>query len=313
MFILQIGSFGIPTEPLTTPIQPAYAIPPCPAGTSFNPATNQCEAPPCPAGSSYNPATNVCEAPPFCSTGTFNPSTDQCEFEEPVICLDGTFNPSTDQCESEVLFCLSGVTTYNPSTDQCEFEEPAICLPNLTLNPSTDQCEAPPFCSTGTFNPSTDQCKNFVPATCPADTLLNGTTDLCEAPPTCPAGTVFDGASDLCLYQIVTIDIKPDMFPNTINPRGKWNIPVAIFSSQTFDAPSMVDKSSLTFGRTGGEASFVSCIIPRDVDKDGLLDLICNFKANSTGFMLGDTEGILKGKTGDGIPIEGRDSVNIVG
>ncbi len=46
----------------------------------------------------------------------------------------------------------------------------------------------------------------------------------------------------------VTIDIKPGSDPNSINPKSKGKIPVAILSTQDFDAPQMVDKDSLTFG-----------------------------------------------------------------
>jgi len=49
-----------------------------------------------------------------------------------------------------------------------------------------------------------------------------------------------------------------------------------------------------------------------DVTGDGLLDLVCHFHTRSTSFQIGDTEGILKGKTVSGLLIEGRDSVRIV-
>jgi len=49
-----------------------------------------------------------------------------------------------------------------------------------------------------------------------------------------------------------------------------------------------------------------------DVNGDGLLDVVCHFNTQDTGFQEGDTEGILQGQTVDGTPIEGRDSVRIV-
>jgi hypothetical protein len=114
----------------------------------------------------------------------------------------------------------------------------------------------------------------------------------------------------------VTIDIKPGSFPNSINPKSKGKIPVAILSSPDCDAPSDVDQASLTFGRTGDEESLAFCSpSPKDVNDDGLYDLVCHFYTQHTGFECGDTEGILKGQTGaagSGQPIEGTDSVNIV-
>ena len=76
-----------------------------------------------------------------------------------------------------------------------------------------------------------------------------------------------------------TIDIKPGWDPNTVNPRNRGRIPVAILSTKDFDASSQVDQNSLTFGSTGNEESLVSCNRrPRDVDGDGLKDVICYFK-----------------------------------
>jgi len=110
-----------------------------------------------------------------------------------------------------------------------------------------------------------------------------------------------------------TIDIKPGWDSNSINPRNRGRIPVAILSTINFDAPSQIDQNSLTFGSTGNEESLLNCNRrPRDVDGDGLNDVICYFNIRSTGFQCVDTEGILRGNTVDGMPIEGRDSVKIV-
>jgi hypothetical protein len=111
----------------------------------------------------------------------------------------------------------------------------------------------------------------------------------------------------------VSIDIKPGSFPNSINPKSSGRIPVAILSTVDFDAPSEVDPLSLTFGRTGDERSRAFCnASPEDVNGDGLLDLVCHFTTQLTGFQTGDTMGVLKGKTVHRTLIEGRDSVRIV-
>ena len=111
----------------------------------------------------------------------------------------------------------------------------------------------------------------------------------------------------------VTIDIKPGSQTNPINIKSRGNIPVAILSTPDFNAPAMVNKTSLTFGKTGDEQSLAFCNKRgQDVNGDRLLDLVCHFKTRLTGFQLGDTEGILKGLTVDGISIEGRDAVRIV-
>ncbi len=107
------------------------------------------------------------------------------------------------------------------------------------------------------------------------------------------------------------IDIKPGSVPNSINPNSMGKIPVAILSSASFDAPSQVDTSTLTFGRTGNEESLAFCLGSEDVNNDGLLDLVCHFATQASGFQPGDTEGILKGRTIDGSTLEGSDSVRI--
>lgn len=111
----------------------------------------------------------------------------------------------------------------------------------------------------------------------------------------------------------VAIDIKPGSVPNSINPRSRGRIPVAILSTAAFDAPGEVDRASLTFGRTGDEPSLAFCSgSPEDVDGDGLLDLVCHFDTQVSGFQAGDTRGILKGRTLSERGVTGSDTVRIV-
>lgn len=110
----------------------------------------------------------------------------------------------------------------------------------------------------------------------------------------------------------VPIDIHPGSNPNSINPNSQGTIPVAILSTSTFDAPSTVDTSTLTFGRTGHELSLAFCGMGEDVNGDGLLDLVCHFTTQTAGFRPGDTVGILRGLLVNGTPIVGTDSVRTV-
>ena len=109
------------------------------------------------------------------------------------------------------------------------------------------------------------------------------------------------------------IDIKQGSYPNSINPRSKGKIPVAILSSMDFDAPTEVDTESLAFGPTGNEESLAFCNrSPEDVKDDGYDDLICHFYTQNAEFQCGDNEGILIGMTVDETLLEGSDSVRIV-
>jgi len=126
-------------------------------------------------------------------------------------------------------------------------------------------------------------------------------------------GRLFDECGCGPLVVEVAIDIKPGSDPNSINPKSQGKIPVAILSTADFDAPSEVDWDSLTFGSTGDENSLAFCSpSPEDVDDDGLYDLVCHFFTQSAGFACGAEAGYLKGQTGDGVPIEGSDSVRVV-
>ncbi len=110
----------------------------------------------------------------------------------------------------------------------------------------------------------------------------------------------------------VKIDIKPGSYPNPINPKSNGKIPVAILSSTTFNALTQIDKTTLTFGRTGNEKSLSHCNTNgEDVNNDGLLDLVCHFQTQQSNFLTGDTEGKLKGKTISTIPLTGKDSIRI--
>ena len=113
----------------------------------------------------------------------------------------------------------------------------------------------------------------------------------------------------------VNIDIKPSSYPNSINPKSKGKIPVAILSTMDFYAPAEVDLETLTFGRNGDEDSLAFCnSSPEDVNDDGEEDLVCHFNTQEAGFECGDSEGFLRVQIVDETPIaiEGSDSVRIV-
>jgi len=118
----------------------------------------------------------------------------------------------------------------------------------------------------------------------------------------------------------VAIDIKPGSFPNSINPDQNGTTAVAIFSSESFDAPALIDPAALTFGHTGDEASlaYVGKKDPRpqvgyeDVDGDGLLDVVAHFVTGLCGFIEEDEFGYLKGIMTDGGEFVAADSVRIV-
>ena len=105
----------------------------------------------------------------------------------------------------------------------------------------------------------------------------------------------------------VDIDIKPGGDPNSINLRSRGVIPVAVLSSETFDATTL-DPSSIVF--EGANVAFYNF---DDINSDGLVDKIVHFRTQEiTDLTKGDTEACLEAFTFDGIPVLGCDSVRLV-
>ncbi|MDP2729015.1 MAG: hypothetical protein Q8O55_00805 [Dehalococcoidales bacterium] len=107
----------------------------------------------------------------------------------------------------------------------------------------------------------------------------------------------------------VEIDIKPGSDPNSINPKSKGVIPVAILTTPDFDA-STVDPDTVRFGPDEAEAVHWAL---EDVDRDGDTDMILHFKTQDTGIQAGDTEATLTGEPVGGQVFAGTDSVRTVG
>jgi WD40 repeat protein len=112
---------------------------------------------------------------------------------------------------------------------------------------------------------------------------------------------------------LTPIDIRPGNTLNQINPGSTGRPEVAILSTRSFDATKAVVQATITFGRTGAENSLVSCSKTfRDVNNDGLPDLICRIGLRSAGFQMGNSIGILRFTDIRGIPYEGRDAITTV-
>jgi hypothetical protein len=109
----------------------------------------------------------------------------------------------------------------------------------------------------------------------------------------------------------VAIDIKPNNFPNSINPGNQGVIPVAILTDGVFDAAT-VDPTTIRFGVNGNETAPAHYAL-EDVDGDGQLDMILHFKTQATGLVCGTTSAVLTASTFGGQAIRGTDSVNTVG
>jgi len=115
----------------------------------------------------------------------------------------------------------------------------------------------------------------------------------------------------------VSIDIKPGSWPNAINTNSKGVIPVAVLTTSTMDGDSvnfdatMVDALSVKFGPNEATAVRGKGHI-EDVDGDGDLDMVFQFKTQETGIQPGETEACLAGKDVNGQDIKGIDAIMTV-
>jgi len=113
----------------------------------------------------------------------------------------------------------------------------------------------------------------------------------------------------------VEIDIKPGSWPNTINLGSNGVIPVAILTTETFDAtsvnPSTVQLEGLGVAVRGKSEKLLSN--EEDVDEDGDIDLVVKIETENLepgAWQSGPV--VLTGETYDGQAIEGCDEIIIV-
>src|SRR5262245_24714128 len=113
----------------------------------------------------------------------------------------------------------------------------------------------------------------------------------------------------------VTVDVKPGD-SNTVNLHSRGTTPVAIYSTDSFDA-STLDPRSLTLagGTVAVRANGTVQASLADVNGDGRLDLVVHVYTDTMNYraLTGQNGTItLEGRTYNGEPVRGTDSVRIV-
>jgi sugar lactone lactonase YvrE len=127
-----------------------------------------------------------------------------------------------------------------------------------------------------------------------------------------PAGLDFSRQREL--VATVSVDLKPGDGENSVNPKSRGKVPVAILGSAAFDV-TRIDPVTVRFGVTGTEAAATQTSVA-DVNGDGRLDMVFHFPTQMLGIpptMPGGSLLPLKltGQTLDGQAIAGEDVAQI--
>jgi len=112
--------------------------------------------------------------------------------------------------------------------------------------------------------------------------------------------------------QGIGIDIRPGVDRIArIDPKSRGVIPVALLSSEGFDARN-VDSGSVRFGPTGKEATALRCTKRGiDVNHDRARDMVCIFDNQATGFDPSHEKGKITGTIG-GKSFQGEGSLKVI-
>lgn len=122
---------------------------------------------------------------------------------------------------------------------------------------------------------------------------------------------IYDGTWPGKDVEQVSVMIKPVSKPPVpVNPKSQGVTPVAILSTDTFDAAT-IDPLSVSFGPNGAVVGSRHSHI-EDVNGDGKPDMLFQFDTQQTGIKAGDTQACLTGKTTNGLNLNGCEAIRTV-
>jgi hypothetical protein len=120
-----------------------------------------------------------------------------------------------------------------------------------------------------------------------------------------------DGDGDVCDNETIlalVVDVKPGSPKNSVNPRSKGVVPVAILGSESVSV-LQIDPSTLAFGPAGAAPAHRQGGHLREVNGDGIEDLVSHYRTVDSGIQRGDREVCVAGELFDGTPFLGCDNI----
>ncbi|HJQ99913.1 MAG TPA: hypothetical protein VJ826_16480 [Candidatus Polarisedimenticolaceae bacterium] len=106
----------------------------------------------------------------------------------------------------------------------------------------------------------------------------------------------------------VGVDVRPGTATNPVHPAAGGVIPVALLGSANFHVAD-VDQATLALGPLGAAPQHAHAV---DVNDDGALDLLVQFRTGESGIGAGDTEVCMTGALLSGRPFRGCDAIRTV-
>lgn len=162
--------------------------------------------------------------------------------------------------------------------------------------------------ATDTWNaaPSMNQARFGFAATAGPDGRIYAVAGVTRAPRTLNSAEWYLPVVETTV--MVAIDIKPGSDVNPIDRNAAGKVPVALLSSSSFDATT-VDRSTVVFA---GAPALPIGGGSKDVNGDGLADVVLHFATQALTLPDGTTQACLTGQTTDGTNFEGCDAVVLV-
>jgi N-acetylneuraminic acid mutarotase len=234
--------------------------------------------------------------------------------------LAGGFNVSDEAVATLLVYdpATNTWTEKSPMPTARGFPAGAVLDDQLYVVTGIAGFNSPPLQTVEAYDPATDTWRTDAPIPTGRDRLgevgvidgriyVAGGWNPCFG---CDIATleVFEPAS---LVIKVSIDIRPGSPVNSINLKSNGVIPVAILTTNSFDATT-VDPLTVRLGPTGAEEAHHTGHIA-DVNHDQRPDLVLHFRTRATGIKRGDLSASLMGATLDGDLIEGTDAIRTVG